>query len=419
MKVTIQPRLLTGDVHANPSKSYSHRYVIAAALAKGKSHIQNVLVSDDLTATKEGLMALGAQFEGSSVIGNFPKAVRNNITCKESGSTLRFLIPLALLTEKEMTFNGDGRLPKRPIHVYEDLFIEKDIYFKKLAKDNLPLVIKGPLKSGNYQLKGNISSQFISGLLFALPLLKGDSKITLIPPIESNDYILMTIDVLQQFGIKVKYDHLIIDIPGNQNFHPTEIFVEGDYSQAAFWMVAATIGKQINLYGLNQDSIQGDKKIIDVMIEMGGLIEFDEISGVYHIKPIQTKATTIDLSQIPDLGPILMILAAVSEGITTFLGIERLKFKESNRLDAMMNVLHTFGVKTLLSDNTLQVYGQTELKGNQVFSSFQDHRIVMAIAIGAIRAKGSVTILDAEVVKKSYPDFFEIYEKLGGIIDVN
>ncbi|MEF3692935.1 MAG: 3-phosphoshikimate 1-carboxyvinyltransferase [Acholeplasmataceae bacterium] len=419
MIVTIQPRLLTGDVHANPSKSYSHRYIIAAALAKGKSHIQNVLVSDDLTATKEGLMALGAQFEGSSVIGNFPKAVRNNITCKESGSTLRFLIPLALLTEKEMTFSGDGRLPKRPINLYEDLFTEKGIFFRKLSKDNLPLVVNGPLKPGNYQLKGNISSQFVSGLLFALPLLKGDSKIILIPPIESNDYILMTIDVLQKFGIQVKYEHQVIYIPGNQNFHPTEIFVEGDYSQAAFWMVAATIGKHIDLYSLNQESIQGDKKIVDIISEMGGLIEFDEISGVYHIKPVQTKAITIDLSQIPDLGPILMMLAALSEGITTFLGIERLKFKESNRLDAMMDVLHKFGVKTILNDDMLQIYGQTELKGNQVFSSFQDHRIVMAIAIGAIRAKGSITILDAEVVKKSYPDFFEIYEKLGGIIDVN
>lgn len=419
MMITIQPKYLSGDVNINPSKSYSHRYIIAASLAKGKSHIRNVLDSDDLIATKEGLSALGATFDGSSVTGSYPKVVRNHILCKESGSTLRFLIPLALLSEKEMTFNGEGRLPKRPLDIYEEIFREKNIFYQKLTSDNLPMVIKGPLHSGNYKIKGNISSQFVSGLLFALPLIKGDSKITLIPPIESNDYILMTIEVLSKFGVKVTYENHEISICGHQSYHPTDVTIEGDYSQAAFWMVAGIIGNPIKIFGLNQKSIQGDRKIVDVILKMGGSIKYHETNEAYQVEPSKTKGMHIDLSQIPDLGPILMILAALSEGVTTFTHVERLKIKESNRLEAMIHVLDKFGVKTILNEDSLEVFGQTSLKGNQVFSSYQDHRIVMAIAIGSIRAKGSISIVDFDSINKSYPNFFEIYEKLGGNVHVN
>ncbi len=419
MNITIQPKHLSGDVKASSSKSYSHRYIIAASLAKGKSRIKNVLDSDDLIATKDALRALGAQFDESDVVGTSVRCVRKNILCKESGSTLRFLIPLALITEKEMTFHGEGGLIKRPLSIYEDIFKEKGILFKRISKDSLPVVVKGPLVPGTYQIKGNVSSQFISGLLFALPLLKEDSKIVLLPPVESVDYIIMTIDVLNKFGVKVNYENQIIDIPGNQSYHSAELCVEGDFSQAAFWMVAGTIGHPIKLYGLDQKSLQGDKKIVDLIISMGGLIKFDEAYGTYQIDPSTTKGISIDLSQIPDLGPILMILAALSDGKSTFTGIERLKIKESNRLNAMIDVLHKYGVHAALDEDTLHIKGQSELRGNQVFSSHGDHRIAMAIAIGAIRARGSVTIQDAEVVKKSYPDFFQIYEKLGGIFDVN
>lgn len=419
MKLTINPTFLSGDVNVISSKSYSHRYVIAASLAHGKSVLENILESDDLEATIEGLKNLGAHIEGSTIKGNYPKCMRPSIFCKESGSTLRFLIPLALLTNKEMTFYGEGRLSKRPLHVYEELFNEKHIFYKKPTKENLPFIVKGPLVPGDYLIKGNVSSQFVSGLLFALPLLKDDSNIILIPPIESFDYILMTIDVLQQFGIKITFDHQTIHIFGNQTYKPCEVSVEADYSQAAFWMVAAIIGRKITFSNLNPNSKQGDKKIIDVIKEMGGLIDFDSIQKSYQVFPSQTKGIPVDLSQIPDLGPILMILAGLSEGVTTFSGIERLKIKESNRIEAMIDVLTKFGVKTIEEEDTVKVFGQKQFRGNQVFSSYQDHRIAMAIAIGAIRAHGKVIIEDYEVVKKSYPDFFKVYENLGGVVHVD
>ncbi len=416
MKITIQPTKLKGTLQVVSSKSLSHRYIIAASLAQGTSIIKNVLDSEDITATKNALMSFGATFNDAEVTGHDWILKNKEIQCNESGSTLRFMIPLALLQNEKVIFKGEGRLPQRTLDVYFDIFDQKLIHYKKLENDNLPLEVQGPLKAGYYFLRGDVSSQFLSGLLFALPLLKKDSVIELLTPMESKGYIDLTLDVLTIFGIHVLQADQYFYIKGGQNYQPQTVTVEADYSQAAFWMVAGLIGKTIELSHLSPVSKQGDFKIVDLIKEMNGSIEYNNLDRKYKVKPSETYGITIDLSQIPDLGPILMILAAVSTRETTFINASRLRIKESDRLDAMYQTLIKFGVDVRLEDDQMIIKGQKQLRGNQTFDSFNDHRIVMAIAIAAIRADGPVTIKNADVVKKSYPEFFKIYQSLGGDI---
>ncbi len=416
MNVTIKPKALSGKVPVVSSKSLSHRYIIASGLAIGTSEIKNVLDSDDIEATKKALSSLGIQFEGEKIIGNKLTLNESTIDCKESGSTLRFMIPIALLQKEKITFTGSGRLPLRSLDVYFDIFKKKNIHFTKPENGYLPLEVKGPLRPGYYPVRGDVSSQFLTGLLFALPLLKKDSVIEVTTPLESRGYINLTLDTLKLFGIHILEVDQYFYIKGGQKYLPINAFVEADYSQAAFWMVAGLIGDKIELTNLDPLSKQGDYKIVDIIRSMVGSISYDDVSRVYTVEPSETFGITIDLSQIPDLGPILMILAALSQNETTFTNASRLRIKESDRLDAMYQTLLKFGVDVKLSEDTMTIKGQKTLKGNQSFESFGDHRIVMAIAIAAIRADGPITILNAEVISKSYPKFFEVYQKLGGDI---
>lgn len=416
MNITITPKPLTGSVDVISSKSLSHRYVIAAGLSQGNSIIKNVLDSDDLVATKNALTNLGVSFFNDEIRGSDLHLKQHEFDCLESGSTLRFMIPIALLQKEKVIFKGRGKLPERPLDIYIQMFNDKHIDYRFLSDKNLPIEIKGPLKSGYYQLKGDVSSQFFTGLLFALPLLRRDSVIEHVTPLESIGYIHLTLEVLEKFGVHVTYQHPYFYVKGDQSYQPITHTVEGDFSQAAFWMVAATIGDKIKLKNLNPLSKQGDKAIMDIIKDMGGKIKYFKQTEAFNISPSLTKGKTIDLSQIPDLGPILMVLAALSEGSTTFKHVNRLKMKESDRLDAMYQTLKKFGVEMRIEHDEAIITGQKVLKGNQTFDSFGDHRIAMAIAIAAIRANGKVTIKNAEVVKKSYPTFFEVYESLGGII---
>ncbi|PKK89084.1 MAG: 3-phosphoshikimate 1-carboxyvinyltransferase, partial [Tenericutes bacterium HGW-Tenericutes-7] len=295
-------------------------------------------------------------------------------------------------------------------------FKKKNIHFDKPEDANLPLTVKGKLEGGLYQMRGDVSSQFLSALLFSLPLLKEDSVIEITTELESEGYINLTLNVLRLFNIHILKTDQYFYIKGGQKYQSQTATVEGDYSQAAFWMVAGLIGKSIELRHLNPKSYQGDHKIVDIIKEMVGKIEYKDLKRVYKVKPSTTYGLTIDLSQIPDLGPILMILAALSENETTFINASRLRIKESDRLDAMYQTLLKFGVDVEITEDTMKVKGTTTLKGNQSFDTFGDHRIAMAIAIAAIRADGPVTIENAEVVKKSYPKFFEVYQSLGGDI---
>lgn len=415
MHVTIMPQPLSGTLDVISSKSMSHRCLIAAGLADGTSHITHVLTSDDIIATKAALRAFGVSFEGDDIIGGQRKIIEKDVNVKESGSTLRFMIPIYLLDDHDIVIHGEGRLAKRPLDDYQRLFESKGVTFESLGKDSLPLKLKGKIKGGHYPIKGDVSSQFISGLLFALPLRREDSVIELLTPLVSKGYVDMTLSVLKTFGIHVLNVDQYYYIKGSQCYIPQTIAIEGDYSQAAFWIVAGLIGnKTITLNNLKQDSVQGDKEMIGIVKAMGGHIIIQDDRLIIH--PSVTNGITIDLKDIPDLGPILMVLAARSTGKTTFVNCDRLRLKESNRLQAMMETLETFSVTHILDGDTLIVTGQETFRGSVTLSSHQDHRIAMAIAIASIRAIGPVTIIDAEAVQKSYPTFFDDFKKLGGMI---
>ncbi|CCV64793.1 DAHP synthase/ 3-phosphoshikimate 1-carboxyvinyltransferase [Alteracholeplasma palmae J233] len=412
----IKPSPLSGTIKIVSSKSLSHRYIIAAGLSEGMSKIENVLDSDDLTATKKALEALGVTFSNDLVRGTFPKLMNSTIDAYESGSTIRFMIPIAMLQEKEVTFIGRAKLPERPLDVFEKMFIPKNYTFKKLETKNLPLLVKGPLNPGAYRMPGNVSSQFLTGLLYVLPLLHGESVIELTTDLESRGYVDLTLKVLKEFGIKIEEVKNKYIIPGNQKYQAHDAYVEGDFSQAAFFLVAGTIENEIRLQGLNKDSLQGDKEIISIIQKMGGKITFEKNDII--VQKAQTHGMTIDLSQIPDLGPILFVLAALSEGTTHFINCQRLKIKESDRLTAMYNELKKLGADLTLEENGLIVNGVKEFKGNVTLETYGDHRIAMALAIASIRANAPITLLNPEVVNKSYPTFFEEFEKLGGDIKI-
>lgn len=416
MNITINPKFLSGEVSIISSKSLSHRYLIAAGLSKGISTIKNVANCDDLAATKQSLLALGVKFDGDMVLGGDLKIINKTIDAKESGTTLRFLIPIAMTFDQEITFIGKNKLPERTIAPYLEIFEQKNLFYSKETDNYLPLVVKGKIKGGLYQFRGDISSQFISGLLFVLPLLKKDSVIELLTPLESKGYVELTLKVLKEFGLHILRVDQYFYIKGGQKYIAQDKIVQGDYSQAAFWMIAGLIGSKIEIKNLDPNSIQGDYKVVSIIKKMQGNIEYKTKKKAYIINPSKTKGITIDLSQIPDLGPILMVLAAVSIGRTTFVKASRLRLKESDRLNAMYDVLTKFGVKISIKNDIVLIKGQVTLKGNQNFDCFNDHRIAMAIAIAAIRADGPVTILNAEAVNKSYPTFFKDYKVLGGSI---
>lgn len=418
MKVTLTPTQLKGSYTAVASKSLSHRALIAAGLAFGESVVDNLLDCDDLTATKNALEAIGVRIQGNTITGGKLQAKATSIDAMESGSTLRFMIPLALLLDTPIVFTGRKRLTQRPLDVYQTLFQDR-VHYQPLSVNTLPLRVEGPLKSGTFTLPGNVSSQFISGLLFALPLLKGTSTIALSTPLESKGYVDLTLDTLKTFGIDIKTKHNLYIVPGSQAYKPQTMRIEGDFSQAAFFMVAGLLNGDIKLKGLNPNSKQGDKTIVEIITKMGGKINYNHDAAYYHISKSKTKGIRIDLAQIPDLGPILMVLAALSKGVTTFTSIKRLRLKESDRAHVMIDILSKFGIKTTLEDDTLKVYGSNQLKGQQSFKSYDDHRIVMALSVAALKADGPITILDADAINKSYPEFFNDYQALGGRVKLD
>jgi 3-phosphoshikimate 1-carboxyvinyltransferase len=371
MNVFIEPKPLSGHVEVISSKSLSHRFVIAAGLAHGTSILHHVLDSDDLDATKAALAHFGVTFEGQRVSSNGFHYDFKPIDCHESGSTLRFMIPIAMLQDQEVTFTGKGRLPERPLTVYKDLFKDQLNYPEHRY---LPCRIKGPLSNVDYFLRGDVSSQFFTGLLFALPCLNHDSTITWTTPLASKGYIDLTIDVLNQFGVHIiQNDHQFI-IKGHQKYQPIEASVEGDYSQAAFWFAAGLLGEKLSLSNL------------------------------------------IDLDDIPDLGPILMVLASFAQGVTHFTHISRLRIKESDRVEAMVEALTSCGVNVTTKDDELWIEGKSEVEGGITLQGHNDHRIVMALSIMSIKTKKGLTITDKEAVKKSYPHFFDVFQSLGGIV---
>ncbi|MBF7096435.1 3-phosphoshikimate 1-carboxyvinyltransferase [Alkalibacter mobilis] len=424
--VEITPSTLMGTVNIPPSKSMSHRSIFCAALSDGISNIKNVLLSEDIKATCESMEALGAKIKYKKTDDKReiyhlriqgtprPKLKKEKIDCGESGSTIRFIIPLLALLDERVTVTGRGRLVSRPLDSYYEIFDQKKIYYTNKYGE-LPLTIKGMLESGIYELKGDVSSQFITGLMFALPLVKGDSKIVITTDLESKPYVDMTIEMLTRFGIEiVNNDYREFMIKGNQQYQGADYSVEGDFSQAAFWLSAGVLGGEIYSNDLKFDSLQGDKAIVDIIGKMGGNIE--KLLLGYKTTRSNLHGTTVDASQCPDLVPIVSVLAALGDGMTEVVNAKRLRIKESDRLDAITQVLTTLGADIAQYTDGLIIRGKSKLKGGEV-DSFNDHRIAMAAAIASIRCEEKVIVRNAQSVNKSYPNFWEDFAGLGGVIN--
>ncbi len=396
MIVKIEKSVAKGTVLAPPSKSMAHRMLICASLAEGKSVVRGLSDCVDVSATLDCAKALGitAEVNGQdvTVLGKniSDRAPYGELYCHESGSTLRFLIPVALLTGKTVMFRGSKGLMQRPMDVYAKLCKERGLDF---IADGETITVKGPLTSGEYCVVGNVSSQFISGLLFALPTLKGDSRIKITPPIESRSYIEMTREAQKLFGIETRWeDEHTLFIPGNQKYTPADVTVEGDYSGAAFPDALNLFGASVRVDGLNPDTIQGDavyKKYFDMLAR-----------GV----------PTIHIGNCPDLGPILFAVAAAKNG-GVFSGTKRLKIKESDRAQAMAEELKKFGTSVTVCEDKVVVYPAAFHAPNEPLNSHNDHRIAMALAVLLTMTGGEIH--GAEAVNKSYPAFFEHLKALG------
>ena len=416
--IKIYPKKLCGTVSVPPSKSVSHRAIICAALSRGISRIKPVDLSADITATIECMKKLGAKISLSgnelTVDGRGIFSVKNaELDCGESGSTLRFLIPVAAAGGIETSFEGHGKLPQRPIGVYTDCLPEKGV--SCITGGGLPLKISGKLKSGLYEVPGNISSQFITGLMLALPLAEGDSEIRLTTKAQSVGYIDMTMDVMKDFGISIIPKENGWFIPGGQSYTAGDFTVEGDWSQAAFFMTAAAIGSEITIDNLRQDSTQGDKACVDVYRRLGADIRVEDNRLI--MRPGKLHGIELDASDIPDMVPALSVAAALAEGTTVIRGAERLRIKECDRLAAMCDGLSRLGADIKETDDGLVIKGIGRFHGGFA-KGYNDHRVVMSLASASCCCDGEIEISDMESIRKSYPGFFDDMKMLGGKADV-
>lgn len=404
MDILIKPSVLKGRLNIPASKSCAHRAVICASLADGISELSSVTMSKDIEATINAMTALGAEFDIADnviyVTGIKKSSGFAHIDCNESGSTLRFIIPIAAALGVDALFSGKGRLPQRPIDIYKRELSKHNIEF---LTENMPYEIEGKLTSGVYEIEGNISSQFITGLLFALPLADGDSEIIMTSHLESRPYVDITIDILKRFGISIEETEDSFKIKGGQKYTPHNERVEGDYSQAAFFYVANALGSEVEICNLKPDSVQGDKKIIELI---NSAVSDGKITGY--------KA---DCSDIPDLVPILAVLAAFGSEESVIYNAERLKIKESDRLETTAALINNLGGNAEVTDDGLIIRPTGNMHSGTV-DSYGDHRIVMAAAVAATKISGEVIIRGAEAVEKSYPNFFNDYKMLGGAADV-
>ena len=417
MKLKLIPSRLKGDVVIPPSKSLAHRGIIAASLANGTSKITNLNFSNDIKVTTKAMKGLGVDievFEDYEIIHGTKKLTRVDkiINCGESGSTIRFMIPISLLADGEVTFIGEGRLTTRPLGVFHNIFDKQGIKYD-FGVEELPLTIAGKLKAGIFEVRGDISSQFITGLLYTLPKLEGQSEIVITTNLESKGYIDLTLDILKRFGIKIineNYQKFIV--PGNQNYMAYDYRVEGDFSQVAFWLVAGFINDGMNCLGMNPESLQGDRAIIEILKSMGATIEIK--NDLISIDGGKSYGATIDLSQCPDLGPIVTVLASLSEGETKIINAGRLRIKESDRIKSMTTELNKLGANIVETEDGMVIQGVKTLKGGVEVDAWNDHRVAMALAIASSRCERAITLIGADSVKKSYPNFWKDFEKLGG-----
>lgn len=428
-KVCIFPHPLKGEVHVPSSKSMGHREIICAGLANGCSIVDNISMSKDIEATMRCLKAMGVAIEEipSAYAGRTALRVTGTgklwaadggADCGESGSTLRFFIPLGALLGAKFTFVGHGKLVSRPLDAYYDIFNEQNLKYENNA-GQLPLTVNGILKPGTYKLPGDVSSQFVSGLLFALPLLDGDSVVEITSPLESASYVDLTLSCLKKYGISVENvngEHRKYIVPGKQQYVAQKTMVEADWSQAAFWLVGGSLGEMVKCTGISTDTLQGDKAVVDIMERMEAKLDVDATTIVASHG--LTKKTVIDATNCPDIIPILTVLASVSEGTTEIINAARLRIKECDRLKAISTELNKMGAEIEELPEGLVIQGHPEgLQGGAECDAWNDHRIAMSIAVAASVSREPVTLEGAKSVQKSYPAFWQDFVAVGGRIE--
>ena len=411
---------LAGEVSAPPSKAYTHRMLIAALLSNGTSKISNPLVSDDTKATLRAVKAFGAETEllkncwtikGVELL----KAPKNPINCGESGATLRFMIPVAALASGSTIFTLGSSLERRPIapllKSLKQLGIESHLQLREGS--SLVRIHGGGIKGGKTSIRGDISSQFISGLLFACPKAREDTEIVVTTPLESRSYVQITIEVLAKHGIRVSAsnDFTQLKIPSNQNYNPCKHEVPGDFSSAAFLVAAAAVtSSRVKVKNLDYQTIQGDRAILDILEKMGSKVRADD--KFVEVEGRQLNAVDVDAKDIPDLVPVCAVLACYSKGISKIYNAKRLRYKESNRLSSLSAELKKMGAEIMIKEDSLIIRGPYTMHGATI-NSHNDHRIAMACAVAALEAIGETKIQNSECVNKSYPRFFDDLRSLG------
>ncbi len=423
MDIAITPKKLNGEIFAIPSKSVAHRLLICAAFADSATYIKVDRTNDDIETTVNCLRGIGADitYENNTYCVT-PLKCRDilkdlQIDCGESGSTLRFLLPVVGALGLDVKIKMHGRLPSRPLSPLKELLEEKGMSIK-LREDTL--YCSGKICSGNYEIDGGVSSQFISGLMFALPLLEEESKITITGNIESKNYIDLTYDALKTFGADITREDNCFFIKPKKFASPKKLSVEGDWSNAAFWLIASLLSNycdgdySVKIKGLNLNSAQGDKKICDVIKSFGGKIKDTE--GLFCASDNLTGCV-VDAKNIPDLVPVICAGASITKGKTTIINAQRLRLKESDRIESVFEALSSLGANIQKTEDGLIIDGKKSLTGGTI-DGYGDHRIVMTSAIASIVCKDKVIIKGAEAVNKSYPDFWDDFKALGGEFEV-
>ncbi len=416
MKVTVYPSTIQGKVHIPSSKSYMQRVLVASLLSGGTSTIKNPGRSEDELNMLRVIGLLGTQSEDQgthlTIRGGFDPSI-SHLNIGESGLGIRLIIPVLALSDKEITIDGQGSLKKRPMGIIEQVLRETGVECIT-SGGYLPVQVKGPLKGGHIELDGSVSSQFLSGLLFALPLAEKDSRIE-VKNLKSKPYVDMTLEVLDKFGIRVEnQNYEVFNIPGNQQYHPTEIEIEGDWSNAAFFFTGAAIRGDLRISGLNPHSMQGDRKILEVLHSCG--VKIKQNIGIYNIQnPHELKPFEFDATDTPDLFPPLGVLAANCKGTSSIKGVHRLRYKESNRAEAIMQELGNMGIESYVGDDD-RMYITGSKPGGGAWDSHNDHRMAMAGAMIALASENPVGIINARAVGKSFPTFFDTLKKLNVII---
>lgn len=432
MIARIEPKTLSGEVHAIASKSMAHRLVIAAALANGPTEVLCNTTCDDIDATLDCLETLGARIErrpGVFEIHPIPQSREHGILralagrtldCRESGSTLRFMLPVACALGADATFTGAPRLGERPLTPLtgELMAAGCDI----TTAGGFPLTARGRMRAGTFVLPGNVSSQYVSGLLLALPLLGQESTVEVHGTLESKPYVDLTLEALAAFGVRVRVESdpeagiTRYLLRGDSYRTPGRIQVEGDWSNAAFWFCAAAIGRRpITVRGLSLASVQGDRTVLAALSRFGARV--NRATAAATVRPDKLHGFTLSAQDVPDLVPVLSAVAACCEGTTTIRDCARLRLKESDRLATTAATLNALGARVRVAGDDLIIEGVPELTGGTV-DACRDHRIAMTAAVAAVRATGPVEIRGAEAVAKSYPTFFDDYRALGGIVEI-